>query len=225
MRRELGVATAFVLVAAMVAAETGPEHVARHAGREDAPRMLKEAVRAGTVDVSAIAAIADWVLNEKEEKVAAGLAEVLGASDPAATGVSGERWNGTASAVLSLFGAVLRQAESNRRGDAHETEIAAVVAAAAPAVAGALREADPAATAAFLALFGRLGPVADDVVPLLAKAVRHPQREVRLGAANALAALGRSAGPAIPALLAAADDPDAEVRAAVREALTRIQGN
>lgn len=214
-----------VVLVAATAAAAGDEHAARRAGRDDAPRLLQEALRAGTVDASAIGAIADWVLNEKEEKVASGLADLLGASDPAAAGVGGERWNGTASAVFSLFGAVLRQAESNRRGDAHEKEIAAVVSAAAPAVAGALREADPAATAAFLGLFGSLGPVAGDVVPLLAKAVRHPQREVRLGAANALAALGRSAGPAIPALRAAADDPDADVRAAARQALTRIQDN
>jgi hypothetical protein len=214
-----------VLAAAATAAAASDEHVARRAGRDDAPRLLKEAVRAGTADAAAIAAIADWVLNEKEEKVASGLAEVLGAFGPAVTGGSGERWNETERAVFSLFGAVLRQAESNRRGDAHETEIAAVVSAAAPAVAGALREADPAARAAFLAVVGSLGPAADDVVPLLAKAVRHPQREVRLGAVKALAAMGRSAAPAIPALLAAADDPDAEVGAAARQALRKIQDN
>jgi hypothetical protein len=162
MRRQLGGAMGVVLVAAATAAAaTGDEHAARRAGRDDAPRMLKEAVRAGTADASAIAAIADWVLNEKEEKVASGLAEVLGALDPAATGGSGERWNGTASAVFSLFGAMLRQADSNGRGDGHEKEIAAVVSAAAPAVVEALREADPAATAAFLDLLGSLGPVAE----------------------------------------------------------------
>jgi HEAT repeats len=224
MRRQLGGAMGVVLVAATTAAATGDEHGARGAGREDGPRLLKEAVRAGTADASAIAAIANWVLNEKEEKVATGLAEVLGASDPTATGVGGERWNETGRAVFSLFGAVLRQAESNRRGDAHETEIAAVVSAAAPAVAGALREADPAARAAFLAVLGGVGPIADDIVPQLAKAVRHPQREVRMGAATALGALGRSARAAIPALLAAANDPDAEVRAAAADALKRIEG-
>jgi len=162
MRRQLGGAIGVVLVAAATAAAASDEHVARRAGRDDAPRLLKEAVGAGAADASAIAAIADWVLNEKEEKVAAGLAEVLGDADPAATGLSGERWNGTARAVFALFGAALRQGESNRRGDKLGPEISAVVSAAAPAVAGALREADPAAGAAFLALLGSLGPVADD---------------------------------------------------------------
>jgi HEAT repeat protein len=226
MKRELGMSMAVVLAAAaMAAAAPGDEDVARRAGREDAPRLLKEAVRTGTADAGAFAAIADWILYEKEEKVAAGLAEALGALDPAATGLRGERWNETARAMFSLFATVLRQAEGNRRGgDASEREIAAVVSAAAPAVAAALREADPAATASFLAVLGGVKPVADDVVPLLAKAVRHPQREVRMGAATALGALGRSARIAIPALRAAADDPDAEVRAAAADALKRIEG-
>ena len=128
--------------------------------------------------------------------------------------------------MFSLFGTVLRQAEGNRRGeDAFESDIAAIVSAAAPVVVEALRESDPAARAAFLAALGGLAPAADDLVPLLAKALRHSQREVRMGAANALAALGRPARAAIPALRDAADDPDAEVRAAAADALERIEGN
>jgi hypothetical protein len=221
MRRELGVAMALLVAAPMTAAGTD---LPRRTGSEDAPRLLKEAVRTGTADAAAFAAIAHWILYEKEEKVAAGLADVLGALDPAVALAGDERWNDTARAMFSLFATVLRDAEDHRRGaDAFDAELAALVSAAAPAVAGALREADPAARARFLAAFGALGPVADDLVPLLAKALRHPQREVRMGAATALAALGRSAGAAVPALRAAAGDPDAEVRAAAGEALKRIQ--
>jgi len=222
MRQELGVALA-VLVAAAPMSMAGTD-VSR-AGREDAPRLLKEAVRTGTADAAAFAAIADWILYEKEEKVAAGLADILGSLDPAIGGARGERWNETARAMFSLFASVLRDAEGNRRGeDVFDAQFTALVSAAAPAVTEALREADPAALARVLAVFGGLAPVADDLVPLLAEALRHPQREVRMGAATALAAMGCSAGAAVPALRAAADDPDAEVRAAAAGALKRIEG-
>jgi hypothetical protein len=226
MRRELGVAMAVMLAAApLSAAGTGKVDGSRRAGREDAPRLLKEAVRAGTADADAFAAIVDWILYEKEEKVAAGLADVLGSLDPAIAGAKGERWNETARAMFSLFTSVLRDAEGNRHGaDAFDAHFSALVSAAAPAVTAALREADPAARARFLTAFGALGPAADDLVPLLAEALRHPQREVRVGAATALAALGRSAGAAVPALQAAVADLDGEVRAAAAEALKRIKG-
>lgn len=140
MSRDLGVALAVMLAAApMARAETD----GRRDSREDAPRLMKEAVAAGTVDVADFAAIADWILHEKEEKVAAGLVEVLGAAEPAIAAASGERWNDTTRAVFSLFAGVLRDAASNRRRDGHEldAEIAALVKAATPAVADALREA------------------------------------------------------------------------------------
>ena len=226
MRRELGVALALVVAAApMTVAGT---NVSRRAAREDAPRMLKEAVRTGTADAAAFAAIADWILYEKEEAVAAGLVDVLAALDPAIAGASpgtGERWNETARAMISLFTTVLRDAQANRHGaDNFDAEFAALVSAAAPAVAGALSEVHPEAKARLQAAFGALGPVADDLVPLLAEALRHPQREVRIGAATALGALGRSAGAALPLLRNAADDPDHAVRAAAGEALKRIKG-
>lgn len=209
MRRELAVAVALLVAAPMAMAGTD---ASRRGGREGA--------------ADAFAAIADWILNEKEEAVAAGLADVLGSLDPSAAGVSGgERWNDTARAMFSLFTRVLRDAEVNRhRPDALKAELAGLVSAAAPAVAATLREADPAARARLLGAFGGLGPVADDLVPLLAQALQHPQGEVRIGAATALAALGRSAGAAVPALRAAIRDPDAEVRAAAAEALRKIQG-
>ncbi len=104
---------------------------------------MKEAVRTGTADLAAFAAIADWILYEKEEKVAAGLADVLVALEPRLEGPQGERWNDTTRAVFSLFTSVLRDAAVNRRrsGDGSDAEIAALVKAATPAVAAALREA------------------------------------------------------------------------------------
>ena len=130
MRRELGVAMA------------GTDG-SRRASREDAPRLMKEAVRTGTADVAAFAAIADWILYEKEEKVAAGLADVLGALEPTMKGARGERWNATTRAMFSLFTSVLRDAQNNRRrsADGPDAEISALVTAATPAVAAALREA------------------------------------------------------------------------------------
>ena len=141
MRRELGVAMALVVAVAPMAA--AGSDAARRTSREDAPRLMKEAVRTGTADLAAFAAITDWILYEKEEKVAAGLADVLVALEPRMEGARGERWNDTTRAVFSLFTSVLRDAASNRRrsGDAQDAEIAALVKAATPAVAAALREA------------------------------------------------------------------------------------
>jgi hypothetical protein len=141
MMRELGVVMALVVAAAPLASAgtDGP----RRADREDAPRLMKEAVRTGTADAAAFAAIADWILYEKEEKVALGLADVLVALEPSMEGAQGERWNDTTRAMFSLFTGVLRDAAVNRRrsGDAPDAEIAALVKAATPAVAAALREA------------------------------------------------------------------------------------
>jgi hypothetical protein len=141
MMRELGVVMALVAAAAPLASAgtDGP----RQAGREDAPRLMKEAVRTGTADMAAFAAIADWILYEKEEKVAAGLADVLVALEPSMGGAQGERWNDTTRAMFSLFTSVLRDAAVNRRrsGDGPDAEIAALVKAATPAIAAALSEA------------------------------------------------------------------------------------
>jgi hypothetical protein len=209
-------AVAVVLAASMAAAGTP--------GRADAPRLLKDAVRTGTIEDAAFAAITDWILHEKEEAVAAGLIEVLGSVDPSAPRIAGSaRYDETAAAVLSIFTRVLRDAQSNRRPDALEAELSALVGIAAPAIAASLRETPAADQARLISAFGMLGPVADDLVPLLAEGLRHPQREVRIGAVTALAALGRSAGAALPALRAAAGDPDPDVRAAAKEALKKIR--
>ena len=54
-----GVAMAVLASVPMAAAGNDD---ARRAGRKDAPRLMKEAVTAGTVDAAAFAAIADWIL-------------------------------------------------------------------------------------------------------------------------------------------------------------------
>lgn len=113
------------------------------ARRGEAAGLLKEAVRTGTADAEAFATIAAWILYEKEEKVAAGLADVLGAVGPTSAGRDGARWNAATQAMLRLFTSVLRDAQNHRRVDPAEADarMSAVVAAAAPAVADALREA------------------------------------------------------------------------------------
>ena len=93
---------------------------------------------------------------------------------------------------------------------------------AAPAITAALRETESADLARFATVFASLKPVSDDLVPLLADGLRHAQKDVRIGAATALAALGRSAGAAVPALRSAAKDADPAVRAAARDALRKI---
>lgn len=128
--------------AAMIAKVAG---AMEHAGarRGEAAGLLKEAVRTGSADAEAFATIADWILYEKEEKVAAGLADVIGAVRLTRAGRDGARWNETAQAMAGLFTGLLRDAQSNRRVDSAEADarMSAVIAAAAPAVTDALREA------------------------------------------------------------------------------------
>jgi hypothetical protein len=178
MTRELAVAVT-LLVAAVPMAGAGTPPDAR---RGDAPRLMKDAVAAGTVDAADFAAIADWILHEKEEKVAAGLIDVLGAAEPAIAGAAGHRWDATARAVFALFATALRDGEGNRRsGREMDSAIAAVVSAATPAVVQSLREVDPESRARMAALLGALGPLSDDLAPLLgadlATAAREALRE------------------------------------------------
>lgn len=176
MRRELAVAVALVMAAAPMAM-AGRNDARRD--REDAPRLLKQAVREGTADVADFAAIADWILHEKEEKVAAGLIDLLAAVEPAVAGASGQRWDATTRAVFSLFATALRDAQGNRRrsGRDLEPEIADLVSAAAPAVAATLREADPESRARIEALMDTLGPLSDELAPLLGADIAAAARE------------------------------------------------
>lgn len=167
MTTKLAVAVA-VLVAAVPVGAAGGDG-ARAAGREKAPRLLKDAVASGTVEAGDFAAIVDWILHEKEENVAAGLLDLLGAAEPAIAGAGGPRWEPTTRAVFALFGAVLRDAEGNRRrgGRDLEPEIAAVVSAAAPAVAATLQEADPQTKARMAQFLEALAPLEDDLTALV----------------------------------------------------------
>jgi hypothetical protein len=113
--------------------------------RADAPRLLKEGLKAGDADFATFAAIADWILHEKEEKVAAGILGALAEIEPRLAGRDGERWNATTLAMMGLFKTALRDAQANHRpreGEI-EAEISGLVKAAAPAVAATLQETDP----------------------------------------------------------------------------------
>ena len=221
MRCPLAVVVALSLSASAAVADTPRPR------REDAQRLLKDAIRSGTVEADAFAAISDWILYEKEEAVAAGLADVLASAldqPGVARSLEAQRWDPVAQAMLSVFARVLSDAAHNRHGDqVIDQEVAALVGIAAPMVAQALRESPVADHAKMLAVFGSLGPVADDLVPLLAKGLAHAQRDVRVGSATALAALGRAAGAAVPALKSAAEDADPAVQAAARDALKAIE--
>jgi HEAT repeat protein len=170
-----------------------------------------------------VAAIMRWVLTEKEEKVAAGFMAALEPLDATASGAAGQRWNGAARAVVDAFLTVLRDAQSRRPNDGAAVAND-VVRAAAPAVAQALRQADPAATAALLRTLRLFAPAARDVVPALAQALRHEDATVRLGAVSALGAFGPAARSAVPDLQRALEDADPAVREAAAGALRQIQG-
>lgn len=113
-----------------------------------APDALVEAIETGQADPARVGAIVGWILREREEDVAAGLADVLTRVTVKGGGPDGERWNATAQAVVAFFQAALRDGMDNRRGRKEPwAELAKVVAAARPAVSDALAEADPAAKA------------------------------------------------------------------------------
>jgi HEAT repeat protein len=195
---------------------------ATEARTQDAPRLLAEALRTGQTDTAAWASIVRWVLFEKEERVAAGLAEALNAVPMPATGLDAERWNATARAAIGTFAAVLEDAQAFRRQDG-EALMRHLVGVAAPAVVAALSEADPAARDRVLSAVQVFAPAAKDMVGSLSQGLRHAEPAVRLGAATALGALGSSASAAVPELRSALDDPDAGVRDAAAKALERIE--
>jgi len=72
--------------------------------------------------------------------------------------------------------------------------------------------------------FRVIGPEAKRVwvIPTLIAALEDPKREVRLAAAQILAALGPEAKEAVPALIIALKDPDANVREVAADALGEI---
>jgi hypothetical protein len=190
---------------------------------QDAPRLLAEAVRSGVADTEAVGAIMRWVLTEKEDKVADGFIAALGPLEAAAAGEQGQRWNPTARAMVDLFRSVLGDARNWRRhgGDAAASN---VVTAAAPAVAEALRQADPAARETLERALRLAAPAAREIVPALTQALRHADASVRLGAVSALGALGPAARAAASDLSALLQDADPAVREAAARALKQVQG-
>ena len=111
----------------------------------DGPRLLDEALRSGTADMETIAAIVRWVLEEKEEKVAPAFVSALWAAIDEGDALSTDpRWEAAARSALTLFEGLLDDARTHRRRDAASLsrDLSALVEAAAPAVAEALREAD-----------------------------------------------------------------------------------
>jgi hypothetical protein len=112
---------------------------------KDAPRLLGEALRSGTADAETIATIVRWVLEEKEENVAPGLAAALGAAvGDVHDGSVDPRWGAAARGAIDLFVGLLDDARLHRRRDEASVarDLAPIIDAAAPAVADALREVD-----------------------------------------------------------------------------------
>jgi hypothetical protein len=134
----------------------------RDAGREQAPRLLAEALERGTADVETIATIVRWVLEEKEEKVAPALASALRAAmdDDGGALSADPRWEAAARSALTLFEGLLDDARTHRRRDAASLsrDLAPLVEAAAPAVAEALRELDAPTQEALRQVWERLAP-------------------------------------------------------------------
>ena len=93
--------------------------------------------------------------------------------------------------------------------------------AAVPALLAAVAGRGPGAADAALAL-ARIGPPAEQAVPILARALDDSDAEVRQWAAFALGRLGPAAAPAIEDLRAALTDPEPWVRQNAAEALGAI---
>jgi HEAT repeat protein len=209
---------ALALIGPIVAALAGPD-----APAEDAPRLLSEALRSGTADPRSAAAIVRWVLTEKEEKVAAGVANALRDVHPPASGPEAERWNATARAIIGSFEGLLADAQAHRRRDGEDV-LREVVSVAGPAVIAALSEAEPAAREQVAQAVRTVAPAAaKDVVGPLVQALHNADPSVRLGAATVLGAMGRDARAALPDLSALANDPDPGVREAAAQALERLR--
>ena len=118
---------------------------ARTRDAHDAPQRLADALARGSATTEDAAVITRWILEAKEEAVARGLRDALGAADFTGAGPGGERWNPVTGAMVALFQSALEDAEAHRSRDLGDwPELNALVRAAAPAVAASLREADPA---------------------------------------------------------------------------------
>jgi hypothetical protein len=72
-------------------------------------------------------------------------------------------------------------------------------------------------------VLGSYGAEAKSAVPALTAALKDPNKNVRVGAAYALAKIGPDARPAIPKLREALKDRDLDVRAGAAYALKELQ--
>jgi HEAT repeats len=212
---------AMTAVVALAGAGMARAHDKRAAA--DAPALLADALREGKVDADTAAELTRWILSEKDDTVARGLAHALGSIDLTTHGPDGKQWDATARAMVALFGSALGDAAERRPRDASQwPELAALMGAAAPAVAQALHDLPP-SDRETLAGFARiLAPSATPMVPALLQALRHDQPEVRRGAAAALGVMGPAGRKAAGGLRHALDDPDPGVRDAAADALRRI---
>ena len=160
MKLAIGVVVAVLAAGSVVQAAPGDDAA-------DASRLLKQGLKAGTGDLGTFAAIADWILHEKEEKVAAGILGVLTEIEPRLAGREGARWNATTQAMFGLFKTALRDAQANRRPEKGEieAEMAGLVKAAAPAVVATLQETDPKMLESLREALGAVAPNACEQPP------------------------------------------------------------
>ena len=216
-----------VVVAAMVAALAAAGTVTardKEPKASDVQALLGEALGGAKVDADAAAAITKWILSEKDDTVARGLADVLRSKELAPRGSDRELWTATAESMAALFESGLGDAAAHRRRGAGDwPELAALLNAAAPAIADALRETSPSDRETMSRVLGALAPTAAPMVPSLVEGLHHARPEVRLGAAMALGAMGPAARRAAPELRRILDDSDPDVRAAAADALRRIE--
>jgi hypothetical protein len=131
------------VAAVLMLAGPGAMAGSRKPSPPDAARQLAEALKSGTADAQTIAAIVGWVLAEKPEKVAPGLAAALqAAADEAATGTADPRGGAVARGAVDLFAGLLDDARTHRRRDPASLadELAPLLRTARPALNDALAE-------------------------------------------------------------------------------------
>jgi len=131
------------VTAVLMLAGRGSMGGTREPSPPDAARQLAEALKSGTADAETIAAIVGWVLEEKPEKVAPGLASALQAAvDDAAVQTSDPRWGAVARGAVDLFVGLLDDARTHRRRDPASLadELAPLLRTARPALNDALAD-------------------------------------------------------------------------------------
>jgi hypothetical protein len=140
MRRGVVLSVAAVLMLAGRGSTAGT----RKPSPPDAARQLAEALKSGTADAETIASVVGWVLEEKPEKVAPGLAVALQAAvDESEIRTADPRWSAVARGAIDLFVGLLDDARTHRRRDAASLahDLAPLARTAGPVLADALAQA------------------------------------------------------------------------------------